>query len=84
MTHALKTWPEFFEQVAKGNKPFELRKDDRPFKEGDTVILQEYDPKEEKYTGKELEFQIDYILRDQPKMGLKLGYCIFGLKEKVD
>lgn len=83
MTHALKTWPEYFNLMETGKKTFELRKDDRPFELFDSIILQEYLPKEKRYTGKELEFAITYIYRGN-EFGLKKGYCILALKEKAD
>lgn len=82
MTHALKCHPPYFDQVEKGAKTFELRKEDRPFKEGDTILLQEYNPEKEEYTGKEISMTIGYILKDALKFGLKNGYCILGLKEQ--
>lgn len=42
MLHHLKTLPEYFQAVIDGRKPFEVRKDDRGFKPGDKVILEEY------------------------------------------
>ena len=42
MTHHLKILPCYFREVASGNKTFELRKNDRDFKSGDSLILQEY------------------------------------------
>lgn len=78
MTHALKTWPIFYKAVVNGEKTFELRKDDRPFKSGDKLLLQEYD--KDTYTGEEAEFRINYILRDAEMFGLKPGYCILGLE----
>ena len=42
MTHHLKTRPEYFQAVIDGRKPFEVRKNDRNFKEGDRVILEEF------------------------------------------
>ena len=44
MTHALKTLPEYFAAVKDGSKPFEVRKNDRDFKKGDKVLLQEHHP----------------------------------------
>ncbi len=81
MTHALKTWPEFFKRVENGQKPFELRKNDRDYKEGDKVLLQEFDHNTGKYTGKELERRITYVLFNAEKFGLKKGYVILGLEE---
>lgn len=83
MTHALKCWPEYFALLETGDKLFELRKDDRPFKNGDDVLLQEFDPELAEYTGKEVKLSIAFILRDLPKsFGLKPGFCILGLKPK--
>lgn len=58
-----KTWPEFFELVKSGKKNFELRVADFDIEEGDTLILEEWDPETKKYTGRKLEKQAKYILR---------------------
>ena len=42
MIHHLKTKPEYFQAVINGKKPFEIRYNDRNFKTGDRVILEEY------------------------------------------
>jgi len=81
MTHALKTWPEFFEAVAERGKTFEVRLFDRPFKVGETLLLQEFDPSTGQYTGDELERVITYIL-EGGKFGIEAGYVVMGLKEK--
>lgn len=80
MTHALKTWPEFYRLVESGEKPFEVRKMDRPFKVGETLLLQEWDNDKQEFTGNELKRVITYILAD-PKFGIKTGYCVMGLRE---
>lgn len=59
--HVLKTWPEYFEAVADGRKTFEIRKDDRGFQVGDTLLLQEYVPNPEHYTGRNITSGITYI-----------------------
>jgi hypothetical protein len=79
MTHALKTWPEFFKDISSGSKTFELRKDDRGFKPGDSVLLQEWDPSTKKYTGEEIQVRITCLFRSIS--GLKSGYCIFGFEK---
>lgn len=80
MTHALKTYPVFYQDIENESKTFELRKDDRPFKVGDTILLQEYDGDKKQYTGKETKRIITYILRSVPIFGLKPGFVILGLK----
>lgn len=41
--HYLKTWPEFYDAILKGEKPFEIRRNDRDFRVGDFLVLQEFD-----------------------------------------
>lgn len=43
VTHKLKIIQPFFDDVKNGIKKFELRENDRDFKVGDEVYLQEYD-----------------------------------------
>lgn len=76
MVHELKTWPEYFQAVHDGRKPFELRKDDRPFKVGDDLRLREYEPLTSTYTNRVLVVRITYILRDF--IGIQPGYVILG------
>lgn len=90
LIHTLKTLPAYFRAIQDGKKNFELRKHDRLFELGDTLVLQEYqeatdDESFRGYTGKELIFEIGYILTAvQIPNGLKKGYCILGLKERID
>ncbi len=84
MTHALKTWTEFYEAVDSGDKTFEVRKYDRPFKVGDDLLLQEWDKDKKEYTGRELKRRIIYILNTvygKPRFGIEEEYCIMSLKE---
>lgn len=61
--HYLKTWPEVFEKVISGEKTFEVRKNDRDFKVGDYVKLQEYSF-DSGYSKRETSwFEITYILK---------------------
>lgn len=63
MKHVLKIWPEYFERVNDGTKTFEVRQNDRAYKTGDQVLLQEWDPARNVYTGRQLEFDIGYVLK---------------------
>lgn len=49
-----KIWPEFFEQIQRGEKKFELRLADFDLKTGDVLVLEEFDPKTKKYTGRKI------------------------------
>jgi hypothetical protein len=62
VVHILKCWPEQFQDVYSGNKPFEVRKNDRNFKVHDVLLLLEWNPETEQYTGRELKVYVPYIL----------------------
>lgn len=81
MEHKLKILSRYYEAILQGKKTFEVRKDDRPFNEGDTLVLQEIvTPNGLGYTGREMEVDVTYILRDSEYV--KGGYCIMGIKIK--
>lgn len=71
-----KILPEYFAEVIKDNKHFEIRKDEDDVQVGDALILKEWDG--EKYTGRETGRNITYVLRNTPEYGLQEGYCIIG------
>lgn len=73
-----KILPEYFSAVLSGQKNFELRKDDDDIQVGDLIILREWDG--EKYTGRAINADTMYILRDAPQYGLMEGYCIIGIR----
>ncbi|MBI5045705.1 MAG: DUF3850 domain-containing protein [Candidatus Niyogibacteria bacterium] len=58
-----KIWPEFFELVAFGKKKFEVRTADFEAAEGDTLMLEEWDPQTSRYTGRKIEKKVGYVLR---------------------
>lgn len=76
--HELKTIQPYFDELISGQKTFELRKFDRDYEIGDYLILQEYFPDTNSYSGREQNEVIGYILSDAVKFGLKKGYCILG------
>lgn len=79
-THKLKTWPEYFNQIIEGNKNFEVRRNDRNFMIGDTLILQEFDPIVKLYTGREIIKTITYILNLTDFIGFFTTYIVISLK----
>jgi ASC-1-like (ASCH) protein len=58
-----KILPEYFEAVASGKKKFELRLNDFEVNEGDVLLLEEWDSKTEKYTGRKIEKKVSYIAK---------------------
>lgn len=86
LPHKLKSWPAFFQAFLDEQKLHDLRQDDRAFKRGDTVLLQEYDPFQGHYTGRELMMEITYITgRDTPcalsSNALARDHVILSLKK---
>jgi len=79
-----KAWPDLFEQVLNGSKAFDLRLADFDIKEGDTLLLREWDPETKEYTGREVEKEVKLVLKtkDQkfwPKEEVeKYGFQVIG------
>lgn len=93
-THNLKTWSCYFTEVLAGNKTFELRKNDRDYKIGNTLNLIEVDPDNTSWlyikekqgyqevplaTGRTCQRIITYIL-EGGQFGLDKDYVILGMK----
>ena len=58
-----KIWPEYFDLVSSGKKKFELRLADFEVGEGDTLLLEEWDPKTNQYTGRKIEKKVGFVLK---------------------
>ena len=79
MTHELKILPEFFEKIVNSEKSFEVRKNDRNFKVGDYVLLNEC--LGEKLSGDNCLCKITYILSALNGYAhIEAGYIILGIK----
>lgn len=80
--HELKTWPEYYEKIETGEKTFEVRKHDRFFNVGDTLILKEWSPvrwqESGGYSGKETKKEITYVMNGGT-WGIPEGICILGI-----
>lgn len=72
--HQIKLGAEFFDDAAAGRKSFELRKNDRNYKEGDVLEMEEV--KDGKKTGRKCSKRIVYMMENFE--GLEDGYCILG------
>ncbi len=56
-----KTWPNAFQRVLDGEKKFEVRLADFECKQGDILILKEWDPDTKEYTGRVIEKEVGFI-----------------------
>lgn len=81
--HCLKTWPEIFKPMVSGIKTFDYREDDRGFKVGDALVLQEWDPKLEDYTGEMITVWIDYLMFGG-QFGIPEGYVIMSVTRQEE
>lgn len=91
--HKLKLFPEYFDAVVNGIKTFEIRKNDRDYKVGDTLRLYEFDPKEEEFRAKSsrlpetrtCDVAVTYIIthEDFPD-GIPEDYCVMGIRRQCE
>ena len=83
MVHAIKIRESFADAVNRGDKTFEVRKNDRGYQKGDTVrFIVLYDSDGCKMVSHPLmkkEYEITYVLNG---WGIEDGYCVFGIKPK--
>ncbi|WP_142968865.1 DUF3850 domain-containing protein [Enterococcus faecalis] len=61
MVHELKIDIAYFKYVLVGEKTFEIRKNDRRYRVGDHIILNEWDEQTHSYTGRKVSGKIKYI-----------------------
>ena len=82
-----KVWLEYFQKIKEGKKNFELRLADWDCKEGDVLVLKEWDPETEKYTGREIEKEVTYVIKTKdvdfwPEEDVeKYGYQVISFKK---
>lgn len=75
-THSIRLAAMYFDDVKSGKKTFELRKNDRGYKEGDILELMEF--ADGRNTGRSIRALVTYMLEEHT--GLAEGYCIMGIK----
>ena len=77
VTHTLKSLPHYFHAIRRKEKNFDVRRDDRGFQKGDTVILREWDPKFLRFVGNDEHRKIKYILAGG-QFGIEPGFVVLG------
>lgn len=78
MIHSLKTEPKYFEAVLSGKKTFELRKNDRDFRVGDYLALNEWDGH---YTGSTILVKIVWAMNPNDIMTCQGDYVILSIEQ---
>jgi hypothetical protein len=73
--HELKIYPEYFWPVLHCQKTFEIRRNDIDFQVGDILVLKEYNPLTESYSGFVVEKTITYIT----DYAQKENYVVLGI-----
>jgi hypothetical protein len=68
-----------YDAVLSGKKTFEVRKNDRDFREGDILLLNKWDNVKNEYAGSQTAMSITYVLVGG-QFGIEPGYCVLGLK----
>jgi len=84
-THHLKSWPQYFGPISEGRRTHELRRNDRGFEVGDFIVLEEFDPVKQEYTGKRCEVEITSMTStSQPcamsSEALDPAFCILSIR----
>lgn len=77
-THILKTWPKYFQSIWLGLKQFEVRKNDRSYSVGDFLVLAEWEPSDETYTGRVIIAKVTFVL-DGGQFGVEQGFVVMSL-----
>ena len=74
--HSIKLASNYYNDVVSGRKSFELRKNDRGYREGHKLELLEF--ADGRHTGRVIRADIVYMLEDYT--GLEEGFCILGIR----
>jgi ASC-1-like (ASCH) protein len=83
VVHELKITPEYFALQVSGDKRYEVRRNDRDFQVGDTLILNEWDG--ENYTGRCITVIITCMLTAEQFDGIiDPQFVILGTSDELE
>lgn len=82
--HILKSWTKFFRPISVGIRTHELRRNDRDFKVGDTIVLCEFDEISNLYSGEQCTVKVTSITSfDEPcavsEEALDPAFCVLSV-----
>jgi ASC-1-like (ASCH) protein len=61
-----KIWPKYFQEILENKKKFEVRLADFEIKQGDILVLEEYNPETKEYTGRTIKKKVNFITKFNP------------------
>ncbi len=83
--HEVKTWADPFRATWSGDKPYEIRNDDRGYRVGDVLHEREWYEHCDAYSGREMFARITHKTSGG-EWGLPSGLCVLGIRviERVE
>lgn len=89
VVHEVKCWPAYFDAIERGEKTFDVRRDDRGYQKGDVLELYRYkighgyctDPIDPLHRRKSIRRRISWILTGG-QFGIEPGYVVLALQEE--
>ena len=78
--HHLKTLPLYFEAIQRGTKHFEVRWNDRGYKQGDVISLDEWDPQSHAFTGNSFIVLVEEVFPLDDVARALEGYVAFTFR----
>ena len=92
MIHYLKITQPYLGMMERGEKTFEMRKNDRNFKVGDVLLLYEFDPEKDDpakapafyvHERGALTVYVTRVFEFPEEWGLKKGFCIMQVSKEL-
>lgn len=83
--HRVKSWPEYFRAIANGKRTHDLRRNDRNYEVGDLMLLEEFDPATNSYSGERLTVEITSMTSAQQPCAVSIDalnpdFCILSIR----
>ena len=88
MDHIIKSWSMFFTDIISGERTSDIRLNDRRYAVGDRMILEEFNPVTNTYTGRVHAVRITYMQQNKSnpcaisRDALKDGYVVLSIKSE--
>ena len=78
MTHDLKILQPYFDAVMSGDKTFEIRRNDREYSVGDSLLLREWSERDG-FSGRQITADVTFLLNGG-QFGIACGHCVMAIR----